>query len=57
MDKAQRADREALFAALQAAVSRLIDTMTSRGVDAVYRDLDEVERRLDLGHPYGWEFQ
>lgn len=56
MDKAQGADREALFAALQAALARIVDTGLDRGREAVQADLAEVERRLDYGHPYGHEF-
>lgn len=56
MDKAQGADREALFAALQAAIGCIVDSALDRGIEAVRADLAEVERRLDYGHPYGHEF-
>lgn len=56
IEKAQNADREALFAALQAALVRIVDTALDRGMEAVSADLAEVERRLDYGHLYGHEF-
>lgn len=50
MDKAQGSDRQALFAALQAAVGVMID--------AKYRGFPDdgfarVEKALDIGAPYG----
>jgi hypothetical protein len=52
MDKAAEADRQALFAALQAALLAMVD-MQYRGVSDLGAPLARVEAALDLGAPYG----
>jgi hypothetical protein len=52
MDKAQRADRLALFAGLQAAVVALVDAKHGAMVGDPFV---QIERALDAGHPYGFD--
>lgn len=53
MDKAQLADRRALFAGLQAAVVLLIDW--KHGTPYPEEAIRNVERALEIGQPYGFE--
>jgi hypothetical protein len=49
MDKAQAADRQALFAAVQAAVAAIVDLQ--HRPDLIGDPFERVERALDLGAP------
>lgn len=53
MDKAQLADRRALFAGLQAAVVLLVDW--KHGTPYPEEAFQNVERALEIGQPYGFE--
>jgi hypothetical protein len=54
MDKAQRADRQALFAGLQAAVVALVDIKHGQPSTAD-EAFAQIERAIDHGRPYGFE--
>jgi hypothetical protein len=51
MDKAAIADRQALFAALQAAVAAIVDLQHRPDLSGA--PFERVERALDVGAPYG----
>lgn len=56
LDKAAKADREALFAALQKAISEIIhyvNCVDRRGIVSLNESMKKIDRALEIGAPIG----